>query len=101
MKSPTATATSEYEHFLAELRSLRSAAGVSQLQLAEALRQPQSYVSKCERGARRLDVIELRAWVAALGGEPVAFMVSLEDRIARNARLTSGGAPAKIRRQKA
>jgi transcriptional regulator with XRE-family HTH domain len=101
MKPSTATSTSEYEHFLAELRGLRSAADVSQLQLAETLRQPQSYVSKCERGARRLDVIELRAWVVALGGEPVAFMASLEDRIARNAHLTSGGAPAKIRRQKA
>jgi transcriptional regulator with XRE-family HTH domain len=101
MKSSTSTATSEYDHFLAELRSLRSGAGVSQLDLAEALGQPQSYVSKCERGARRLDVIELRAWVAALGVEPVAFMVSLEDRIARNARLTISGAQEKVRRHKA
>ena len=93
--------TSDYGHFLAELRSARTAADVSQLQLAEALGQPQSYVSKCERGARRLDVVELRAWVAALGGDSVAFMASLEERIARNARLPSNGSLGKKRRRAA
>jgi kynurenine formamidase len=85
MKS--STYTSAYSHFLAELRDARVSAGVSQVQLAEFLGQLQTYVSKCELGDRRLDVIELRAWVLALGGDPVAFMAGLEDRIARNARL--------------
>lgn len=79
------TYSSDYAHLLAELRSARVATGVSQVQLAEALGQLQTYVSKCELGDRRLDVIELRTWVIALGGDPVAFMAGLEDRINRNA----------------
>ena len=99
MKS--STYTSDYTHFLSELRRARTAAGVSQVQLAEALGQLQTYVSKCERGDRRLDVVELRAWVVALGGDPVAFMAGLEDRIARNARLSDHGALGKKRKQRA
>jgi len=75
MKS--STYTTDYTHFLSELRRARTAAGVSQVQLAEALGQLQTYISKCERGDRRLDVVELRAWVVALGGDPVAFMAGL------------------------
>ena len=99
MKS--STYTSDYTHFLSELRKARTAAGVSQVQLAEALGQLQTYISKCERGDRRLDVVELRAWVIALGGDPVAFMAGLEDRIARNARLPDHGALGKRRQQRA
>ena len=99
MKS--STYTSDYTHFLSELRRARTAAGVSQVQLAEALGQLQTYVSKCERGDRRLDVVELRAWVVALGGDSVGFMAGLEDRIARNARLPVHRAPSKKRPQRA
>lgn len=85
------TYSSDYAHLLTELRNARVSAGVSQVQLAEALGQLQTYVSKCELGDRRLDVIELRAWVIALGGDPVAFMAGLEDRINRNSVLPCGG----------
>ena len=86
MKS--STYSTEYAHLLEELRSARTSAGVSQVQLADYLGQLQTYVSKCELGDRRLDVIELRSWIIALGGDPVAFMSGLEDRIARNAHLS-------------
>lgn len=81
MKPPR---TSEYALFLQELREARSQTAMTQAQLAQALGQRQTYVSKSELGDRRLDVIELRAWVLALGGDPVAFAASLEDRLARN-----------------
>lgn len=77
--------TNDYTHFLKELREARRQAGLSQEQLAEALGQRQTYVSKGELGDRRLDVIEVRSWVIALGGDPVAFVAGLEDRLARNA----------------
>lgn len=89
--------SSDYAHFLAELRGARVAAGVSQVQLAEALGQLQTYVSKCELGDRRLDVIELRAWVMALGGDPVGFMAALEERVSRNARPPGHGKLARKR----
>lgn len=87
--------SSRYSHhyvlFLKHLREARLEAGLSQLQLANALGQRQTYVSKCELGDRRLDVIELRDWVIALGGDPEAFMAGLEERLSRNAKLPLGG----------
>jgi len=41
--------------------------GVTQIQMAELLGTTQSLVSKCERGERRIDAIELRRWVLELG----------------------------------
>ena len=61
-----------YRTFVDHLLSLRREAGITQVQLAEALGQPQSYVSKTERFERRMDVAEFRAWVLALGASPVA-----------------------------
>lgn len=81
--------SNNYVLFLKQLREARLEAGLSQLQLADALGQRQTYVSKCELGDRRLDVIELRDWVIALGGDPAGFMTGLEDRLSRNARLPS------------
>jgi DNA-binding XRE family transcriptional regulator len=91
--------TNDYAHFLQELREARREAGLSQEQLAEALGQRQTFVSKGELGDRRLDVIELRSWVIALGGDPVAFMASLEDRLARNALPQVDRPPSKGRRK--
>jgi transcriptional regulator with XRE-family HTH domain len=52
---------------LKTLRSMRVKAGLSQAQVAAALRVPQSLVSKYESGERRLDFLELRAVCSALG----------------------------------
>ncbi len=35
---------------------------------------PQSYVSKRERGGRRLDVIEFAEYASAIGVDPVRFL---------------------------
>lgn len=56
-----------YEVFLRELRKAREKAGLTQTQLADRLGQTQSFVSKCERGERRLDVVEVRAFCNAIG----------------------------------
>lgn len=83
--------SSRYSHdyvlFLKQLREARLQAGLSQLQLAEALGQRQTFVSKVELGDRRLDVIELRDWVVALGGDTAGFIEDLEERLSRNSRL--------------
>ena len=49
------------------LRQARSAAGLTQAELAQRLEWSQADISKVESGVRRLDVIELRTWLAALG----------------------------------
>jgi len=62
----------EYAALLSLLRVAREQAGLSQAQVAKRLGQTQSFVSKCERGERRLDVVEARAFCMAIG---VPFMV--------------------------
>ncbi len=47
-----------YRQFLALMRDARDRAGLSQVELAERLGKPQSFVSKYESGERRLDVAE-------------------------------------------
>lgn len=52
----------EYREFLGRLRTARIDAGLTQNHVAKLLNKPQSYVSKCESGERRVDVVELRAF---------------------------------------
>ncbi len=51
-----------YGRFLSRLREARRQAGLTQAEVAQSLRHPQSYVSKCESGERRVDVVELAAF---------------------------------------
>jgi len=50
--------TDRYNRFLKLVIDARKRAGLTQQELADRLKKPQSYVSKYERGERRLDVIE-------------------------------------------
>jgi transcriptional regulator with XRE-family HTH domain len=56
-----------YSLFLRQLRASRKQAGVTQVELAKRLDETQSFISKCERGERRIDVVELRAFCHVLG----------------------------------
>jgi len=51
--------SARYKEFLKRLRAARVAAGLTQTEAARAVGHPQSFISKCESGERRLDVIEL------------------------------------------
>ncbi|MBI1784580.1 helix-turn-helix transcriptional regulator [Candidatus Sumerlaeota bacterium] len=57
----------EYRLVLAHLIQARQKAGLTQAQLADRLAETQSFISKCERGERRLDVVELRRFCKAIG----------------------------------
>jgi DNA-binding transcriptional regulator YiaG len=51
--------TGEYHKLLQALRAAREAVGLTQGQVARRLGTYASFVSKCESGERRLDVLEL------------------------------------------
>jgi transcriptional regulator with XRE-family HTH domain len=68
---------------LRHLRAARKAAGLTQTEVGERLRQPQAIISKCERGERRLDVIELRAYCNALGISYLKFLNKLEADLSK------------------
>lgn len=53
---------------------MRKAAEITQVELAERLGKPQSFVSKVERGERRLDVIEFCQFADALGRDPAELL---------------------------
>ena len=58
--------SADYAVFLRLLREARDNAGLTQVELGARLGQSQSFVSKCERGERRLDIVEVRAFCKAL-----------------------------------
>jgi len=61
-----------YKDLLALMIAARERAGLTQTELAERIGQTQSFVSKYERGERRLDVVEFVEFVNALGQDPNA-----------------------------
>jgi transcriptional regulator with XRE-family HTH domain len=63
-----------YKAFLVRLRAARKDAGLTQAEVARRLGRPQSFVSKCESGERRVDAVEL-AEFARLYGKPIAYFV--------------------------
>lgn len=63
------------------LRQVRLDAGFRQVDLAERLAQPQSFVSKYESGERRLDVLELRQICQTMGLSLEEFVTKLEDAL--------------------
>jgi len=70
-----------YAVFLELLRETREKAGITQLELSERLGETQSFVSKCERGERRIDIAELREFCAAMGTSIEKFIKAFEKRL--------------------
>lgn len=74
----------DYQLLLTVLKAARKRAGVSQVDLAERLGNTQTFVSKCERGERRIDAVELVEFAEALGVPPLGLLSEyLEKRAAR------------------
>jgi len=61
-----------YQNFLELLRNARKDARMTQKEVAQLLGKPQSYVSKCESGERRVDVIELKYFARAYN-KPMSY----------------------------
>jgi transcriptional regulator with XRE-family HTH domain len=64
-----------YKDFLARLIEARKQAGLTQVEVAKRLGKPHSFVSKCELGERRVDLIEALQF-AKIYGKDVSFLAS-------------------------
>lgn len=71
---PSSVFTQRHQEFIHFLVATRKAAGVTQVELAARLDRHQSFVSKVERGERRVDVVEFCQIAEALGHEPAKLL---------------------------
>lgn len=71
---PSSIFTQRHQELIGFIASTRKAAGITQVELAQRLEKPQSFVSKVERGERRLDVIEFCRVAEALGYAPAELL---------------------------
>ena len=72
------TRSQPYVRLLELLVERRNAAGLTQSQVADRLGRPQSFISKFERGERRLDVIEFLEVCRQLETDPYQLLRDLE-----------------------
>lgn len=71
----------EYKAVLAALLEMREDADLLQSELGKKLGRSQSYVSMAERGAIRLDPLQLRDWCLACNTTLAVYVEKLERRL--------------------
>ena len=74
------SAAKAYERLQLALSDARRSEGLTQKEVANKLTRPQSFVSKYEKGERRLDVVEFVAVCHALKVDPVAVLENIMGR---------------------
>jgi transcriptional regulator with XRE-family HTH domain len=63
-----------YQKLVEGLVEARRNSGMTQVEVANALHRPQSYISKYEKCERRLDVIEMLEIVEVIKADPVTLI---------------------------
>lgn len=76
---PSSVFTQRHQEFIRFLVAARKAAGITQVELAARLDRHQSFVSKVERGERRVDVVEFCQIAEALGHDPSSLLREFVD----------------------
>lgn len=75
-----------HQKLCALLAEARSQVPMVQAELSERLGRPQSFVSKYERGERRLDVVEFLEVCRGLGVDPHAIIQQVEQAMPKKGR---------------
>jgi len=70
--------TNKYDTFRVRLIEARRSQNLSQAEVAKRLGRPQSFVSKYERGERRVDVVEFLEVAEALGIDPLELLAEIQ-----------------------
>jgi transcriptional regulator with XRE-family HTH domain len=73
-KARTAVHQETYDIFLQRLIKAREELGLSQRDVCERMGMPHSFLSKCETGDRRVDVMEFLQ-LAQIYGKPLQFFL--------------------------
>ena len=81
---PKSLFTKRYTIFREYLQQARIDAGLSQDELAKKMGWDQTYISKIERGVRRVDLIELMGVCDALGVDAVEFVRDLHRKFGKS-----------------
>ena len=66
--------TKEYKNVIKRLKEARLSVGLKQEDVAVKLGKPQSYVSKIERGERRVDIAEIKIF-AGIYKKDISFFI--------------------------
>ncbi len=69
--------TKKYDVLLRALRAARERAGLTQTDVAKRFSAHASFVSKCESGERRIDVLELAQFCKLYGVKVSVFLQSI------------------------
>ena len=72
--------TPAYDAILALLRQMRVDAGLTQGEVAKRLNRSRTYVTKCELGERRIDLLEWLEFCRACRSDPALFLGRLKRR---------------------
>lgn len=78
---PRMTFTDPYRGLLRLLKEARKSANLNQSDVANRLGKPQSYVSKYERGERRIDIVELLLIIHAIGADPMRIVGKVQESL--------------------
>jgi ribosome-binding protein aMBF1 (putative translation factor) len=70
--------------FCGVLIEARQKAGLTQTELAQRLRKPQSLVAKIEAGERRVDIIEFLSIASALGEDAATLLKRLRQELGQS-----------------
>ena len=73
--------TPEYDYFRRLLVEARTKSKLTQLEVANRLQRPQSFVAKYEAGERRLDIVEFIQICKALDAESTSILAELSKKV--------------------
>jgi transcriptional regulator with XRE-family HTH domain len=66
------------EQIAVKLRTVREDLGLTQQEVAKLLNRPQSYVSRCEKGIKKLDIQDLQEF-SSIFKKPLSYFLDEQD----------------------
>jgi len=83
---PSSMHSQRYQVFRSLLIAAREKSGLTQVQIAEKLGKPQSFISKYERGERRLDFSEFVELASVMGIDIAMFIDTYKSALSTRAK---------------